>query len=99
MPIVKLKMGGEDGTGACPFLAEEGCTVYADRPAACRYYPLGLISVKLKDSEAKEDFHFLVREDHCRRSRQRRKARQLRSCARTRAWSLTTRSTGAGSTF
>ena len=66
MPIVKLKMSGEDGKGACPFLAEEGCTVYADRPAACRYYPLGLISVKLKDSEAKEDFNFLVREDHCR---------------------------------
>jgi Fe-S-cluster containining protein len=66
MPIVKLKMGGDDGGGACPFLAEEGCTVYADRPAACRYYPLGLISVKLKDSEAKEDFNFLVREDHCR---------------------------------
>jgi Fe-S-cluster containining protein len=65
MPVVKLKMGGEDGTGACPFLADEGCTVYDDRPAACRYYPLGLISVKLKDSEAKEDFNFLVREDHC----------------------------------
>ena len=66
MPVVKLKMGGEDGKGACPYLAEEGCTVYADRPSACRYYPLGLISVKLKDSEAKEDFHFLVREEHCR---------------------------------
>lgn len=66
MPIVKLKMAGEDGAGACPFLAAEGCTVYSDRPAACRYYPLGLVSVKLKDSEAKEDFHFLVREDHCR---------------------------------
>ena len=65
MPVVKLKMAGEDGTGACPFLADEGCTVYDDRPSACRYYPLGLISVKLKDSEAKEDFNFLVREDHC----------------------------------
>ncbi len=66
MPIVKLKMAGNDGSGACHFLAEEGCTVYSDRPAACRYYPLGLISVKLKESEVKEDFHFLVREDHCR---------------------------------
>jgi uncharacterized protein len=65
MPVAKLKMAGDDGKGACPFLADEGCTVYADRPAACRYYPLGLISVKLKDSEAKEDFNFLVREDHC----------------------------------
>jgi uncharacterized protein len=66
MPVAKLKMGGDDGKGACPFLAEEGCTAYADRPGACRYYPLGLISVKLKDSDAKEDFNFLVREEHCR---------------------------------
>lgn len=66
VPIVKLKMSGEDGGGACPFLAAEGCSVYADRPSACRYYPLGLISVKLKDSQVKEDFHFLVREEHCR---------------------------------
>jgi uncharacterized protein len=65
MPVAKLKMAGDDGKGACPFLADEGCTVYEDRPAACRYYPLGLISVKLKDSEGKEDFNFLVREDHC----------------------------------
>ncbi|MGO9543420.1 MAG: YkgJ family cysteine cluster protein [Rhodomicrobium sp.] len=66
VPIVKLKMAGDDGKGACHFLAEEGCTVYSDRPAACRYYPLGLMSVKLKEAEAKEEFHFLVREDHCR---------------------------------
>lgn len=66
MPIVKIKMNGDDGQGACPFMdAEEGCRVYDFRPAACRYYPLGLISVKMKDAEAKEDFHFLVREDHC----------------------------------
>jgi Fe-S-cluster containining protein len=66
MPVVKLKMGGDDGKGACPYLADEGCTVYEDRPSACRYYPLGLISVKLKDSDTKEDFNFLVREEHCR---------------------------------
>ncbi len=65
MPVAKLKMGGDDGKGACPFLSDDGCQVYSDRPAACRYYPLGLISVKLKDSEAKEDFNFLVREQHC----------------------------------
>lgn len=65
MPVVKIKMGGDDGQGACPFMAEEGCTVYDNRPFACRYYPLGLISVKMKESETKEDFHFLVREDHC----------------------------------
>jgi len=66
MPVAKLKMGGEDGKGPCAFVAAEGCTVYADRPATCRYYPLGLISVKLKDAERKDDFHFLVREPHCK---------------------------------
>jgi uncharacterized protein len=66
MPIIKLKMGGDDGKGACPFMADEGCTIYDDRPSACRYYPLGLMSVKMKEAETKDDFHFIVREDHCR---------------------------------
>ena len=29
-----------DAGGACVFLGEEGCTVYADRPLTCRLYPL-----------------------------------------------------------
>lgn len=66
LPVAKLKMGGEDGKGPCPFVTEEGCSVYDDRPATCRYYPLGVVSMKMKDAEAKEDFHFLVREPHCR---------------------------------
>ena len=66
MPVVKIKMGGDDGQGACPFMDKvEGCRVYDFRPSACRYYPLGLISVKMKEAEAKDDFHFLVREEHC----------------------------------
>lgn len=66
MPVAKLKMTGDDGKGPCSFMAEEGCTVYSDRPQTCRYYPLGLVSHKLKDAEAKEDFHFLVKEPHCK---------------------------------
>ncbi len=65
LPVAKLKMGGEDGRGGCPFVTDEGCTVYADRPATCRFYPLGLVSMKMKDAEKKEDFHFLVKEEHC----------------------------------
>lgn len=65
LPVAKLKMGGADGKGACPFLADGGCTVYDDRPATCRFYPLGLVSMKMKDGGAKEDFHFLVKEPHC----------------------------------
>jgi Fe-S-cluster containining protein len=66
MPVVKLKMGGVDGRGPCSFLADEGCTVYSDRPATCRYYPLGRVSIKIQDADTVEDFHVLVREGHCR---------------------------------
>jgi uncharacterized protein len=65
LPIAKIKTGGEDGRGACPFNAAEGCTVYEDRPSTCRYYPLGMVSMKMKDMEGQEDFFFLVKEDHC----------------------------------
>ena len=66
MPVAKLKVQGRKGDGPCVFLdEEEGCTVYSDRPATCRYYPLGLAAVKMKGQEKEEDFHFLVKESHC----------------------------------
>ncbi|MEK7245671.1 MAG: YkgJ family cysteine cluster protein, partial [Pseudomonadota bacterium] len=66
LPVAKLKMKSEDNTGACVFMHEvDGCTVYSDRPATCRYYPLGFATVKLRDSEGTADFHFLVKESHC----------------------------------
>lgn len=68
MPIVKLKMVDKEGAKKpCVFLDEvNGCTVYNDRPAACRYYPLGLAAVKLKGHDEPEDFYFLVKESHCK---------------------------------
>ncbi len=65
LPVAKLRMAGEDGKGPCPFVVEAGCTVYADRPATCRYYPLGFGSFKTKDADQVTDFHFLVKERHC----------------------------------
>ncbi len=65
LPVAKLKMSGGDGKGPCAFMSDEGCSVYEDRPATCRYYPMGLASVKPKGSEIKEDFFFLVKEPHC----------------------------------
>jgi hypothetical protein len=47
------------------FLTAEGCGVYADRPSACRYYALGLLSMRKKDSSTDEDSYFVVKEDHC----------------------------------
>ncbi|MBF0305043.1 MAG: YkgJ family cysteine cluster protein [Alphaproteobacteria bacterium] len=65
LPVAKLKMAGDDGKGACPFVGDEGCGVYEDRPVTCRYYPLGMASVKMKDMDGLEDFFFLVKEPHC----------------------------------
>jgi uncharacterized protein len=66
MPVAKLRMEGEDGKGACMFLHDEdGCAVYEDRPATCRYYPLGLASVKMTEAEEVSDFSFMVKEVHC----------------------------------
>lgn len=39
--------------------------MYEDRPAACRYYALGVTSLRAKDSPTDEDFYFTVKEDHC----------------------------------
>jgi Fe-S-cluster containining protein len=68
MPVAKLRMVDKGGLEKpCVFLDEqEGCTVYENRPAACRYYPLGLAAIKMKGHEEPEDFYFLVKEAHCK---------------------------------
>jgi Fe-S-cluster containining protein len=61
-----LKMATQPGTQACTFLGEQGCTVYEDRPAACRYYALGSMGMRRKDTNYVEDVYFVVKEDHCK---------------------------------
>ena len=60
-----LKLATKDESPACVFLTSSGCGVYADRPSACRYYALGLLSMRKKDSPTDEDSYFVVKEDHC----------------------------------
>ena len=40
LPLVVLKMNEDDKR--CPFVTEEGCSVYEHRPWSCRLYPLDL---------------------------------------------------------
>ncbi len=54
----------EEGT-ACRFMTEEGCSVYSDRPTACRYYPVALLSMRKQDEYTDRDSYALVKEDHC----------------------------------
>jgi len=65
LPVVTLKHL-EDESRSCPFVREDGCIVYTDRPTTCRYYPLGVASLSHKDPLEGTDFFFFVNEPHCR---------------------------------
>lgn len=54
----------ENGT-ACQFMTEEGCSVYEDRPTACRYYPVALISMRKQNEYTDISSYALVEEAHC----------------------------------
>jgi len=40
-PVILLKMQ-EEQNKACPFITPQGCSIYEDRPWACRMFPLDL---------------------------------------------------------
>jgi len=54
----------ENGT-ACRFMTPEGCSVYIDRPTACRYYPVALLSMRKQDEYTDTSSYALVKEEHC----------------------------------
>ena len=63
-PMVYLLMN-QDKEKKCPFVTPDGCTIYEDRPGACRIYPVGRAALKIEQQpDAKEKF-FMVKEDHC----------------------------------
>ena len=64
-PVVLLKMEDNEKK-SCPFVGKEGCQVYADRPWACRMYPLGLASPKEDSKELDDKFYFLLKESICK---------------------------------
>ncbi len=66
-PFAVLKMvDGEEGD--CPFVTPQGCSIYEDRPANCRYYPVGkgLIIKGLETGPTPSEFFFFIREPSCR---------------------------------
>lgn len=54
----------DDGRASCVFVRPEGCSIYPNRPGACRTYPLGRGTVK-HENILHEQF-VLLREPHCR---------------------------------
>ena len=63
-----LKMSDEPDD-RCPFVGDEGCTVYEDRPWACRMYPLGMAMPPARAGDEPEPVYFLFEDDFCKGAR------------------------------
>jgi len=65
LPVVTLKLLDDDQK-SCPFVREDGCILYEDRPTTCRYYPLGVASLQHRENADDQGFFFFVHEPHCK---------------------------------
>jgi Fe-S-cluster containining protein len=65
LPVVLLRMGNDPGR-RCPFVNAKGCSVYEDRPWACRMYPLGMALPPARAGVTPEPVYFVFKEDFCR---------------------------------
>ena len=64
-PYAVLKMTEEEGK--CPFVTDDGCSVYESRPLNCRYYPVGqgLMVAASEKGPVKKEFYFFVKDPNC----------------------------------
>jgi len=63
-PAVMLLMS-ENEEQTCPFLDREGCTVYTDRPTACRTYPLERAVDRNPSHGRPQDYYFMTNHHYC----------------------------------
>lgn len=63
-PTVMLKLN-DDEEKACPFLAGGGCSVYNNRPTACRTYPLERAVDRTSIRGRNRDYYFLTDHGYC----------------------------------
>jgi uncharacterized protein len=64
LPVVTFRTDRAHGR-VCPFVTEQGCRVYQDRPASCRTYPLARLVSRSRETGALSERYLLLREDHC----------------------------------
>lgn len=65
-PTVMLKLVSAGSARQCPFLSEQGCTVYQDRPTACRTYPLERAVDRTVERGRPQEYYFLTNHDYCK---------------------------------
>jgi Fe-S-cluster containining protein len=62
-PSLMLRLN--EGSKACPFLDDDGCGIYNDRPSACRTYPLERGVDRSPGKGASRDFYLLTNHEYC----------------------------------
>jgi hypothetical protein len=65
LPVVTFKPNPATGH-ACPFVTEAGCSIYKDRPASCRMYPLARAIARDRGTGGYIEYFALIEEDHCK---------------------------------
>jgi uncharacterized protein len=69
LPVVMLRMG-DDPARRCQLVGENGCTVYEDRPWACRMYPVAMALPPARAGVEPEPRYFLCEDDFCEGGRE-----------------------------
>lgn len=65
LPILTFKPNPQTGH-ECPFVTEKGCSVYENRPASCRMYPLARAIARDRETGELQEFFALIEEPHCK---------------------------------
>lgn len=64
-PGLKLKLLESEGA-PCPFLGQDGCTVYRSRPSACRTYPVERGVEKSAPGQPLKAHYFMTHHPYCK---------------------------------
>ena len=64
-PALMLLMNEEE-PHLCPFLGDNGCLVYEDRPSACRTYPLERAVERVPGSKTLTPHYFMTNHSYCK---------------------------------
>jgi Fe-S-cluster containining protein len=64
LPVATLRFFADEDR-QCPFVTDQGCRVYADRPASCRIYPLVRLLRRSRTNGNLVEQFALLREPHC----------------------------------
>lgn len=63
-PAVMMRMA-DNAEQTCPFLGQQGCMVYQNRPSACRTYPLERAVDRSPGSGRPAEYYFMTQHPYC----------------------------------